>query len=65
MTLSEEETECLRGCSTYRQYFVMRRRFEAGECGFCNIDTDINETLFENTDWLVWETDLKTNVLVT
>lgn len=54
-TLTHEEKFCLEGCSTYAQYYEMRRQFESGVCPFCVVNSSINKTLFDNEHWLVWE----------
>lgn len=53
--LTEEELECLRGCSSYDQYSVMRRRFEASVCAFCQLDRSRNKVRYENDHWIAWE----------
>jgi diadenosine tetraphosphate (Ap4A) HIT family hydrolase len=53
--LTVEEQECLRGCSSYAQYHLMRSRFESGVCGFCHIDRKVNHVVFENAYWAAWE----------
>lgn len=45
--LTEEELECLRGCSGYKQYYHGRRNFEKGHCPFCQIDRVLNAVLYE------------------
>lgn len=33
----------------------MRKRFENNSCPFCSVDPKVNEILFENENWMVWE----------
>lgn len=52
--LSQEQKSCLEGCRSYEQYEIMRKRFEAGVCPFCEIDTTLNHIICENTSWIMW-----------
>ena len=52
--LTDEEEFCLQGCGSYKQYYIMRKRFEE-ECVFCVIDPQVNKILFENEHWRLWE----------
>jgi hypothetical protein len=54
-TLTEEQRECLRGCSKYPQYYKGRKAFEEGACPFCQIDRDLNHVLYERQKWVAWE----------
>ncbi len=54
-TLTSEHHFCLRGCGSYRQYYIMRRRFQSGSCPFCEVDRLFNKILFENEGWMLWE----------
>ena len=54
-SLSREETECLRGCSTYPQYHKMREGFENEVCPFCVVDRKLNEILYEGDYWVAWK----------
>lgn len=58
---SPEELWCLADCSSFKQYFTMRKRFESEQCGFCVIDPAINTTLFKNDHWILWENAFKNN----
>jgi hypothetical protein len=55
LTLTEEQVECLRGCSQYPQYYHGRRAFETGYCPFCTPDTSVNTILYNKCGWLAWE----------
>ncbi|MBX9906695.1 hypothetical protein K2X96_02225 [Patescibacteria group bacterium] len=53
--LTPEQLFCLCGCRSYKQYYEMRKGFESGACAFCQIDKGLNQVLFENDFWLIWE----------
>lgn len=57
--LTEEELYCLENCTTFEQYRVMRLRFESGRCNFCELDLELNFTLYENRHWILWENAFK------
>lgn len=52
--LTEEQVACLEGCRSYAQYERMRSGFENGYCEFCNLDTDLNSVIWENTHVCCW-----------
>ena len=52
---TEQELECLRGCSQYEQYYKGRRDFETGNCPFCNPDPKVNTILYDHHGWIAWE----------
>lgn len=58
-TLTEEELFCLEGCRSYAQYHQMRRRFELGQCTFCDIDPVLNQILFEDEQVYAWHVPKK------
>ncbi len=53
-TLTDEELFCLEGCRSYGQYYRMRKRFEEGQCTFCELDRTLNEVLFEDDLVYAW-----------
>lgn len=52
--LTNEQLECLRGCSHYLQYYKGRKAFEEGVCPFCQIDP-IHTVLYDQDGWIAWE----------
>jgi diadenosine tetraphosphate (Ap4A) HIT family hydrolase len=53
--LTEEQIECLRGCSQYPQYYKGRKNFEENFCPFCTPDPKINTVLYDQAGWVAWE----------
>lgn len=53
-SLSEEELECLRGCSQYAQYYHTRKAFDEGRCPFCSHDLE-NKILYNKNGWIASE----------
>ncbi len=53
--LSDEQLECLRGCSLYFQYYEGRKAFETGVCPFCVIDPSTNHVIYDKNGWIAWE----------
>jgi hypothetical protein len=53
--LTEEQIECLRGCSVYSHYYWTRKGFETNECPFCIIDSAKNTVLYQEHGWVAWE----------
>jgi diadenosine tetraphosphate (Ap4A) HIT family hydrolase len=52
--LTQEQWFCLEGCRSYRQYHHMRKHFEFGHCTFCDLDTELNDILFEDEHVYAW-----------
>jgi hypothetical protein len=55
LPLSEEQLECLRGCSQYPQYYKGRKDFEEGHCTFCTVNRAINTVLYDESGWIAWK----------
>lgn len=52
---TEEQLECLRGCSQYPQYYEGRKNFEHDICPFCTPDPELNSILYNRRGWIAWE----------
>jgi diadenosine tetraphosphate (Ap4A) HIT family hydrolase len=55
MEFTEEQLECLRGCSQYPQYYRGRKAFETGVCQFCHPNPKVNTVLYDQDGWIAWE----------
>lgn len=57
--LTEEDLEVLRGCcfddTRYEQYYRTRKKIEADQCAFCQIDEKVNKILYNRWGWIAWE----------
>ncbi len=54
-SFTEEQLECLRGCSLYFQYHAGRENIEKGRCPFCTINRTVHTVLYEEGGWIAWE----------
>lgn len=57
-TLTNEELECLRGCSQYAQYYQGRKDFENAthkSCPFCKPYPPQNKVRYSGSLWTGWE----------
>lgn len=55
-TLTEEHLFCLEGCRSYKQYYKMRKGFEAQTCIFCakHFDREYNKVHWEDDRAITW-----------
>ena len=57
--LTEEERFCTTLPYDFAYYCQLRKTFEEGYCGFCDLDEAINPTLYENEHWILTENAFK------
>ena len=57
--LTDEERFCTTLPYDFAYYCQLRKTFEAGYCGFCDLDRSINKVLHENEDWIMFENAFK------
>jgi len=51
--LTEEQIDSLRGCSSFEQYYKMRKAFETDGCIFCYLPLD-NKVIYNFMGWKAW-----------
>lgn len=52
--LNGEHIFCLQGCRSYKQYYEMRKRFEAGICAFCTLPEE-NKIIWQDEHAHCWQ----------
>lgn len=57
--LDWEEVGTLMYARGFKQYCEMIKRIQAGECFFCQLDTELNIVIFENERWWGWYNPVK------
>lgn len=54
----QEDVWRLFNTSNYQYYVQTVKNLQQGKCPFCQIDTERNKTLYENSSWRLWKNDV-------